>query len=118
MSNISCGESQTLDIHEAWFGRLSEDFCVQDRDKNSGGSEDLSGIVRKREIASNSISGNTHQCVNNQTWAFQKTIEKCQGKQFCKFHVITHKWIGEDKDPCKGLSRYLSIKYRCEKGKS
>ena len=117
-ANITCEENQTLDIHEVSFGQLSEDVCVQGSKEKFGSSEDMSGIVTKREIASNSISGNTHQCVNDQTWAFQKTTEKCQGKQFCKFHVISHKWIGEDEDPCKGLARHLYIKYRCEKSKS
>ena len=117
--NITCGGSQTLDIHEAWFGRVSDDICVEDKKGNSASSADQSSSLDESlEFAANSISENANYCVNNQTWSFQKTTKKCQGQQFCKFKVITNNWYGEDRDPCEGWNRYLYIKYRCVQGKS
>ena len=36
-------------------------------------------------------------------------FEECQGKQTC-FMKATNSWFG---DPCKGIHKYLHIKYQC-----
>ena len=118
-ANITCeGENKVLDIHEAWFGRLSDNVCVKGKNKYSEETAAMPNNDPKQEEPPQFSTGmGTNQCVNNQTWSLQKATEKCQGQKFCKFHVQSHNWIGEENDPCEGMQRYLTIKYQCETGK-
>ena len=121
-ANITCeGENKVLDIHEAWFGRLSDNICVKEKDGNSGKTATIPNNDPKPEGPPEFGTGRNRRsashCVNNRTWSLQKATEKCQGKTFCKFHVQSTNWIGEENDPCKGMQRYLTIKYQCKTGK-
>ena len=93
--DISCPLSQEIEIISAKYGRDKGDFRTCKR-------ASLNGFRQRIQ---------SHNCMSGKSTSMAKKL--CNGNQKCSI-MAKNNIFG---DPCKGIFKYLRVKYKCVDGK-
>ena len=87
--DIQCRLSETIKIIAVWYGRKSRKICPHG---------DMSNL----------------SCSSNPAASLRIAKRTCQNKQHCTLRA-SNAVFG---DPCRGIEKYLALKYNCRPSKS
>jgi len=109
--HLQCGAGKRLRIMSVLYGRRSRNWCSAPKKSNPSGSMSSSHGAYVNLSEKQLRTG----CPKHDDgYPLVKVKGMCDGKNSCSIPA-TNKQFG---DPCKGVKKYLSVKYQCYQGKN